>query len=83
MKNVSKGILETVYITILWGAPIGRTIHPTLAAMVCRLTVNIIKSERFTFLNANIENGTKMINETSLVIKMELIKHVKTKTKTI
>lgn len=71
-KNDSNGILDTVYITILWGAPIGRTMHPTLAAMVCRETANIIKSARSTFFNARIENGTKIIKETSFVIKMEL-----------
>ena len=81
-KNDSNGILDTVYITILCGAPIGRTIHPTLAAMVCKDTVNIVKSILSTFFKAKIEKGTKIISETSLVMKMELKKHVKTKTKT-
>lgn len=56
--------------------------HPTFAAMVCKETVSIIKSNLSTFFNANIENGTKMINETSLVMKIELKKQVKTKTMT-
>ena len=56
--------------------------HPTFAAIVCRETVSIIKSNLSTFFNANIENGTKMINETSLVMKIELKKQVKTKTMT-
>jgi hypothetical protein len=74
--------LETVYITILWGAPIGRTMQATLAAMVCRQTVKIIKSSLSTFFKANIENGTKIISETSFVMKMELKKQVKTRIKT-
>ena len=81
-KNNSKEILETVYITILWGAPIGRTIQPILAAIVCKDTVIIIKSNRATFLRANIEKGTKIINETSLVMNIELKKQVKTNNKT-
>ena len=76
-KNDSNGILETVYITILCGAPIGRTIHPTLAAIVCIETVNIIKSSRLTFFKANIEKGTNIIKETSFVINIELKKQVK------
>ena len=49
-KNDSNGILDTVYMTILCGAPIGRTIQPTFAAMVCKETVNIVKSILSTFL---------------------------------
>ena len=64
------------------GAPIGRTIHPTLAAIVCRQTVNIIKSVRFTFFRAKIANGTKIIKETSFVMKIELKKQMKTNAKT-
>lgn len=82
MKNDSNGIWETVNITILCGAPIGRTMHPTLAAMVCRQTVKIIKSERLTFFKAKIENGTNMINETSFVMNIELKKQVNTRTRT-
>ena len=78
MKNEINGIWETVYITMLWGAPIGRTIQPTLAAIVCSETVGIIKSILSSFFKANIANGTKMINDTSLVIKIELKKHIKT-----
>ena len=48
--------------TILCGAPIGRTIHPTLAAMVSKLTANIIKSSLSTFFKANNVNGTKIIS---------------------
>jgi len=75
-------MFETVNITILCGAPIGKTIQPTFAAIVCNETVNIIKSNLSTFFNANIEKGTKIINETSLVMKIELKKQVKTKTMT-
>ena len=82
MKNDRNGIWDTVYITILCGAPIGRTIHPTLAAMVSKLTVNIIKSSLSTFFKANNVNGTKIINETSFVMNIELKKQVNTKNKT-
>jgi hypothetical protein len=81
-KNDSNGMLETVYITILCGAPIGSTIHPTFAAIVCRETVRIIKSVLSTFFNANIENGTNMIKETSFVMNIELKKQMNTKIKT-
>lgn len=81
-KNDSKGIFETVYITILCGAPIGRTIHPTLAAIVCKETVKIIKSTLSTFFRANIANGTKIIKETSLVMNIELKKQINTNIKT-
>ena len=82
MKNESNEISETVYITILCGAPIGRSIHPTLAAIVCRETVITVKSILSTFLKANIANGTKTINETSFVMNIELKKQMKTKRKT-
>lgn len=82
MKNDRNGICDTVYITILCGAPIGRTIHPTFAAMVSKLTVNMIKSSLSTFLNAKIVNGTKIINETSFVMNIELKEQVKTKKRT-
>ena len=62
MKNEMNGIWDTVYITMLWGAPIGRTIHPTLAAMVCSETVGIIRSVLSSFFKANMANGTKIIN---------------------
>ena len=68
--------------TILCGAPIGRTIQPTFAAMVCRLTVNMTKSILSTLINANMLNGTKIINETSFVMNIELKKQVKTKNNT-
>ena len=79
MKNDSNGMCDTVNITILCGAPIGRTIHPTFAAMVCRETVNIIKSVRSIFFKANIANGTNIIKETSFVMNIELKKHMKTR----
>ena len=82
MKNDLNGIWDTVYITILCGAPIGRTIHPTLAAMVSKLTANITKSSLSTFFKANKVNGTKIINETSFVMNIELKKQVKTKNST-
>ena len=78
MKNEMNGIWDTVYITMLWGAPIGRTIHPTLAAMVCSETVGIIRSVLSSFFKANMANGTKIINDTSLVMKIELKKQMKT-----
>ena len=82
MKKDSKGILAAVYITILWGAPIGRTMQPTLAAIVCKQTVSMHKSNLLTFFNASIENGTNMIKETSFVMNIELKKQAKTSMKT-
>ena len=81
-KKESKGMFAAVYKTILCGAPIGRTIHPILAAIVCRETVNITKSILSTFFKANMANGTNMIKDTSLVMNMELKKQMKTNTKT-
>ena len=81
-KNDTNEILDTVYITILCGAPIGRTMHPTLAAIVCSETVIIIKSSLSNFFKAKIAKGTKIIKETSLVINMELKKQVNTKNNT-
>ena len=74
-------MFEVVYMTILCGAPIGRTIHPTLAEIVCRQTVMIIKSARRTFFSAIIENGTNNIKETSFVMKIELKKVINTNIK--
>ena len=62
-KNDTNDILDTVYITILCGAPIGRTIHPTLAAIVCSETVIIIKSILSNLFKAKIAKGTKIIKE--------------------
>ena len=81
-KNDSNEILETVYITILWGAPIGRIMHPTLAAMVSKETASIAKSVLPTFFKAKIVNGTNRIKETSFVMNIELKKHMKTRTET-
>ena len=44
--------------------------------------LNIIRSILSTFLNANIENGTNMIKETSFVMNIELKKQAKTKINT-
>ena len=81
-KNDSNGIFDTVYMTMLCGAPIGRIIHPTLAAIVCNPTVKIIKSILSTFFNAKMAKGTNIIRETSLVMNMELKKQVNTNNKT-
>jgi hypothetical protein len=45
-------------------------------------TAIMIKSDLSTFLKANMANGTNIIKETSLVMNMEVKKHVKTKNKT-
>ena len=82
MKKDSNGIWVAVYNTILWGAPIGRTMQPTLAEIVSKQTVSMHKSILLTFFNASIENGTNMIKETSFVINIELKKQTKTSTKT-
>ncbi len=81
-KNASNDMFDVVYTTILCGAPTGRTIHPTFAAIVCRQTVIIIKSARRTFFSAMIENVTNRIKETSFVMKIELKKVINTNTKT-
>ena len=51
--------------------------QPTLAAIVSKLTVNIIKSVRPILLKVNMVKGTKTINETSLVMNIEEKKQVK------
>ena len=81
-KSNRKNDTNEIYITILWGAPIGRTIQPTLATMVCRETAIIIKSSLSNFFKVNIANGTKIINATSLVINIELKKQANTKNNT-
>ena len=56
--------------------------HPTLAAIVCKDTVIIVKSILFILIKANIEKGTNIIKETSFVMNIELKKQMKTKNKT-
>ena len=66
-KKDPKEIFDVVYMTMLCGAPIGNTIHPTLAAIVCKQTVITIKSARLTFFNDKIENGTNIIRDHHLL----------------
>ena len=56
---------------MLCGEPIGRIMHPILAAMVSKAMANINKSILFSFFKANIVNGANMINATSLVMNID------------
>ena len=55
-----------------WGLPMGVSMLPRLAAMVCQVTVGTISLMRLASVKVRIARGTKMIRATSLVISMEL-----------
>ena len=64
------------------GLPIGVSMLPRFAAIVCNTTTGIISSHLPHFLSIIIANGTNVISETSLVISMLLKKHSATSTLT-
>ena len=59
--------------------PIGVRVEPTFAAIVCKDRTLIKRSCLFTFIKAAIAIGIKIINETSLVISIEMKKLIKIK----